>query len=198
MEDSEIIELYWNRDENAISETDKKYGKYIFTIAYQILSSLEDGKECVNDTYLKTWNSIPPTKPSIFKLFLAKITRNLALDRYDHRRAQKRNDDFEVVLSEIDNLEEHLSRHDVEDEVIYNELTTIINDFMKSLTKEKRTIFLDRYYQFYTIKQIAKFNHLSESNAKIILMRLRNELKELLEKRWMYERNYFFKGNIRY
>ena len=184
MEDSEIIELYWNRDESAISETDKKYGKYIFTIAYQILSSLEDGKECVNDTYLKTWNSIPPTKPSIFKLFLAKITRNLALDRYDHRRAQKRNDDFEVVLSEIDNLEEHLSRHDVEDEVIYNELTTIINDFMKSLTKEKRTIFLDRYYQFYTIKQIAKFNHLSESNAKIILMRLRNELKELLEKRW--------------
>ena len=184
MEDSEIIELYWNRNESAISETDKKYGKYVFTIAYQILSSLEDGKECVNDTYLKTWNSIPPTKPSVLKLFLAKITRNLALDRYDKRKAQKRDCEFEVILSEIEDLDERLSVKGVEEEVIYNELIEIINDFMKSLTREKKTIFLDRYYQFYSIKQIAEYHHLSESNVKIILMRLRNDLQEILEKRW--------------
>ena len=184
MEDSEIIELYWNRNESAIDETDKKYGRYIFTIVHQILSNLEDSKECVNDTYLRTWNSIPPTRPNVFKLFLAKISRNLALDKYNHLKAKKRNTEFEIVLSELENFEEQLSDKNVEEEVLSNELTNILNEYMKSLTNEKRTIFLDRYYQFYSIKQIAEFNHLSESKVKIILMRLRNDLKAMLEKRW--------------
>jgi len=184
MEDSEIVEMYWNRNENAINETDKKYGKYIFKVAYQILSNLEDGKECVNDTYLKTWNSIPPTRPNVLKLFLAKITRNLALDRYDKKKAQKRNCEFEIVLSEIEDLESSISDQNVEEEVILNELSNTINDFIKSLTLEKRTIFLDRYYQFYSIKQIAEYNNLSESKIKMMLMRLRDELKQVLEKRW--------------
>ncbi|MBR3672773.1 MAG: sigma-70 family RNA polymerase sigma factor [Clostridia bacterium] len=184
MEDSEIIELYWNRNESAIDETDKKYGRYIFIIVNQILSNLEDSKECVNDTYLRTWNSIPPTRPNVFKLFLAKISRNLAFDKYNQLKAKKRGSKFEIVLSELDDFEEQMSEQNVEDEVLTNELTQILNDYMKSLTNEKRTIFLDRYYQFYSIKQIAEYNRISESKVKIILMRLRNDLKEMLEKRW--------------
>ena len=184
MEDSEIIELYWNRNESAIDETDKKYGKYIFTIVHQILSNLEDSKECVNDTYLRTWNSIPPTRPNVFKLFLAKISRNLALDRYSHLKARKRDTEFEIVLGELENFDEPLSNRNVEDEVLANELTEILNEFMRELTNEKRTIFLDRYFRFYSIKQIAEYNHISESKVKIILMRLRNDLRAMLEKRW--------------
>lgn len=89
MEDNEIIELYWKRDEVAIQETDKKYGKYCCKIAYNIIANVEDSEECVNDTYLRVWNALPPNRPSIFKAFLAKITRNLALDKYDSKNAQK-------------------------------------------------------------------------------------------------------------
>ena len=88
MEDNQIIELYWNRSENAILETDKKYGKYCNYIAYNILQNKEDSKECVNDTYLNTWNAIPPQRPNVFKLFLAKITRNLAINQYKRKNAK--------------------------------------------------------------------------------------------------------------
>ena len=98
MEDNQIIELYWNRNEKAISETDKKYGKYCNYIAYNILQNSEDAKECINETYLKTWNSIPPQRPKVFKLFIAKITRNLAIDIY---RKNKHKSVMEDILDEL-------------------------------------------------------------------------------------------------
>ena len=101
MEDHNIVDLYWFRDENAISETDKKYGSYCSTIANNILYNLEDSKECVNDTYLKTWNSIPPTRPKILKAFLGKITRNLALNIYKSKNCQKRKGEVPLVLDEL-------------------------------------------------------------------------------------------------
>jgi len=187
MEDARIIELYWNRDEKAIHETDIKYGNYIFTTANNILLNEEDSKECVNDTYLKTWNSIPPTKPNILKLFLAKICRNLAIDKYKYNRAQKRNIELETIMSEIDNMECYIAELCVEEKIISEELAKLLNDFMKKLDKNKRMIFLDRYYSLYSVKQIAEYNKISESNVKIILMRLKNELKDMLEKRWNIE-----------
>ena len=101
LEDHNIVDLYWFRDENAISETDKKYGGYCNTIANNILYNLEDSKECVNDTYLKTWNSIPPTRPKILKAFLGKITRNLALNIYKSKNCQKRKGEVPLVLDEL-------------------------------------------------------------------------------------------------
>ena len=102
MEDNEIIELYWKRNEVAIPETDKKYGKYCSKIAHNILTNIEDSEECVNDTYLRVWNALPPNRPSIFKAFLAKITRNLALDKYDSKNAQKRNNSMDLVYEELE------------------------------------------------------------------------------------------------
>ena len=187
MEDAEIIDLYWKRDEKAIDETDKKYGNYIFAIANNILLNVEDSKECINDTYLKTWNSIPPTRPNILKLFLAKICRNLAIDKYQYNRAKKRNVELEIIMSEINNLEEYLAKFGVEDKILSKDLAEIFNEFLSGLDSKKRTLFLDRYYSLYSVKQIAEYNKISESNVKIILMRLRNELKDMLEKRWNIE-----------
>lgn len=181
MEDDKIIELYFNRNENAVSETDKKYGNYCNHIAYNILQNKEDSKECVNDTYLQTWNSIPPTKPNIFKLFLAKITRNLAINKFKSMNTKKRNHNMEIVLEE---LEECISNNEnIEDNIEYNELVKYLNNFLENLSIEKRQIFLDRYWYLNSIKNISFKTKTSENNVKVILHRLRNELKDYLKKR---------------
>ena len=181
MEDNQIIELYWNRNEKAIAETDKKYGKYCNYIAYNILQNKEDSKEILNDTYLKVWNSIPTEKPNIFKLFLAKITRNLSIHKYKKNTAKKRNDYMEVVLEE---LEECLpSKNTVEKETEYNELVEHLNNFLKTIPEAKRMIFLERYWNLTSIKEISYKNRMKESNVKVILHRLRNELKNYLVER---------------
>lgn len=180
MEDAEIIELYWNRLDNAIHETDLKYGKYCNSIAFNILSNKEDSEECVNDTYLHTWNNIPPTKPNIFKAFLAKITRNLALNKYESQRAQKRNNTMDLVYDELENC---IPKNSLDEEVEYNELANELNSFLETLSKEKRVIFLERYWYFKTIKEISiKYNQ-KESKIKMTLLRTRNELKQYLEER---------------
>lgn len=181
MEDNQIIELYWKRLENAISETDKKYGKYCTYIAYNILQNKEDSKECVNDTYLRTWNSIPPQRPNILKLFLAKITRNLAINKYEKNKAKKRNDNVEIVLEELEQC--LTSEESIENSTEYNELVKHLNDFLKNLTIEKRKIFLDRYWYISSIKDIASKNKMKENNVKVTLYRIRNELKEYLNER---------------
>ena len=179
MEDSEIIELYWTRNENAIVETDKKYGKYCSTIAYNILQNQEDSSECVNDTYLNTWNAIPPTRPNIFKLFIAKITRNLAIKKYEKNHALKRYNGMDVVLDE---LEECIpSTKSVEEEIEYHELTKYLNKFLENVAESKRKIFLERYWYMYSVKDIAEKNNANENTIKVTLHRLRNDLKEYLE-----------------
>lgn len=181
MEDEEIIELYWNRSENAIKETDKKYGAYCRYIANNILQNLEDSTECVNDTYLQTWNAIPPTRPNVFKLFIAKITRNLAINRYKKIRAQKRNNTMEIVLEE---LEECIATEEkVENDIEYKELVLLLNSFLENLPISKRNIFLDRYWHLNSIEDIALKNEMSQSNVKVILYRLRNDLRRYFNER---------------
>lgn len=184
MEDNQIIELYWSRSEKAIFETERKYGKYCTCIANNILNNIEDSRECVNDTYLNTWNTIPPQKPNIFKLFLGKITRNLALDRYEMKNAKKRIGNMELSLEE---LKDCIPDNKIDQEIRYTELVQNINEFLKLLPKEKRKIFLERYWHIYSIKEISSKNNISESNVTTILQRIRNQLKSFLKEGDFYE-----------
>jgi len=180
MDDKLIIELYWNRSEEAIAETQKKYGKYCHYIAYNILSSTQDAEECVNDTYQKAWETIPPKKPEKLSAYLGKLTRNLAINRSIHDRAAKRSQESKVILDEAEEfIPDPLSVGDFTDEI---HLQNTINGFLGSLTKEVRVVFVRRYWYMSSIKEIAKDYGLSESNVKITLMRTRNKLKEYLER----------------
>lgn len=181
MDDKRIIALYWERSETAIAETAHKYGKYCRYIAFNILCNEEDSEECVNDTYLRAWNSISPHRPSVLKTFLGKITRNLSLDKYEKLNAQKRNNG--QITSIFDEMQECLPASDNTENIIEEmDLTDILNRFLSSLPAEQRKIFMRRYWYFSSIKEIAVDYGLSESKVKMSLYRLRNELKSLLEK----------------
>lgn len=180
MDDSMIIELYWNRNENAIEETDKKYGNYCFTIANNILNSKEDSDECVNDTWLRTWNVIPPKKPDRFKIFLAKITRNLSFDKYKSKHAAKRSGEMLYILDE---LSECISdRNTTDDEVDMKLLSESINSFLKANSERDRAVFLKRYFYAMPVAEIADKMNITANNASAILSRLRNKLREHLTK----------------
>lgn len=185
MNDEEIINLYWRRKENAIYETAKKYGKYCSKISFNILQNKEDVKECVNDTYLKTWNSIPPQRPNILKVYLGRITRNISLNKYEKKKAKKRDYTVEIALEE---LKECVSlNNNTEEEYKYNELVNMLNIFLSKLSQDKRKIFLERYWYLYSIKDISLKNNISEDNIKIILLRIRNQLKDYLKEGVLYE-----------
>ena len=185
MEDEEIINLYWKRQEKAIYETDKKYGRYCNTISFNILQNEEESKECVNDTYLKTWNSIPPQRPNILKAYIGKITRNLAINQYEKKKSKKRDYTLEIALEELNECIS--SNSNVEKEFDYNELVNVLNNFLSVLSQDKRKIFLERYWYLYSIKEISSKNKITESNAKIILSRIRNSLKNYLKEGGLYE-----------
>ena len=185
MVDDEIIEMYWNRKENAIKETDKKYGKYCHTISFNILQNKEDSKECVNDTYLQIWNNIPPERPNKFKVYLGKITRNIALNLFEKKRALKRDYRVEIALEELNECIE--SEDNLETEIDFNELINNLNIFLSNLTQEKRRIFIQRYWYLYSIKEISLSNHTSESNIKVMLLRIRKQLKDCLKDGGLYE-----------
>ncbi len=180
MEDVKIIELYWMRSEEAIRETQNKYGRYCHTVAYNILYSNEDADECVNDTYMKVWKTVPPHRPERFAAFLGKITRNLALDRYDKLRSQKRGGNTELALDELKDCVA-VSGYDipVSDEMVLKEA---INAFLRSLPKRTRIIFLRRYFYLCSISDIARSLEMSESNVKVTLSRTRAKFKAYLEK----------------
>jgi RNA polymerase sigma-70 factor (ECF subfamily) len=181
VDDLQIIDLYWARVEDAISETEKKYGRYCHSIAYHILHNEEDSEECVNDTCLKAWDSIPPRRPSALKLFLGKITRNLSLDRYEQRTAAKRGyGEIPLVLEELRECVPATddSEHIVEDIA----LAELFDQFLAGLSVEGRRLFVLRYWHLYSIGEIAAICKLSESKVKMSLMRNRNKLRQLLEK----------------
>ncbi len=181
MDDSEIIELYYNRTEAAISKTAEKYGKYCSFIAYNILHNRQDSDECVNDTYLRAWNSIPPENPADLGAFLGKIARNLALDKYRYYNREKRGGS-ETTLA-IDEIQECLAAADnTEQAVDESLLADMLNKFLSTLSSKKRKIFVRRYWYLSSIEEIAKDYSLSESNVKVILLRTRNKLKQFLEK----------------
>lgn len=179
MEDQKIVDLYWERSEAAISETQKKYGRYCHYIAYHILYSDEDAEECVNDTYIKAWNAMPPHRPQMLSAFLGKIARNTALDRCHYEHAKKRSKEMTLVLDEMGQcIPTEKDGGSMADELALKEA---INGFMRSLKPQTRMIFVRRYWYLSSVKEIAKDFELSVSNVKIILLRTRNKFKEYLE-----------------
>lgn len=181
MDDQEILDLYWARSETAISETAEKYGRYCHYIARNILNNDQDSEECVNDTFLKAWNSIPPHRPGNLGTFLGKITRNLSLDRYRRRSADKRGHG-QIPLA-LEELAECMPAADPTDSIIEElVLTDLLNRFLASLPAVSRNIFLRRYWYFSSTKEIAAEYGLSESKVKMVLHRMRKQLKALLEK----------------
>lgn len=181
VEDKKIVELYWERSETAISETQKQYGRYCHHIAYNILYSHEDAEECVNDTYIKAWNAMPPHRPERLSTFLGKITRNTALDRYAREKAQKRGlGQTAAVLDEMGEcVPDAKSSRCLADELALKEA---INGFLRSLPAQKRIIFMRRYWYLSSIREIADDYGLKESNVKVILLRTRKKFKTHLEK----------------
>ena len=181
MQDYEIVDLYWNRSEIAIKETDLKYGRYCKRIAINILSNNQDAEECVNDAYLGAWNAIPPQRPFSLLSFLGRIIRNIALDRYDYNNAKKRNNKFDVLLSELDECLSQ-SSDNVENKYEEGEVAKLISDFLLSINSVSRNVFLHRYWYTDSISDIANNYGMSESKVKSILFRVRKKLKKYLEK----------------
>ncbi len=180
MEDNQIVNMYFERSEDAISVTQKKYNRYANYIAYNILNNREDSEECVNYAYLKVWDSIPPHRPENLATYLGKIVRNLALDMYDKYKAKKRGTG-QVALA-LEELKECVSSSErVENIVDEITLKEALNKFVKELPKETRIIFVRRYWYLSSIKEIAKEYELSESKVKMTLMRTREKLKMYLE-----------------
>lgn len=181
MDDKQIVDLYWERSETAISETAKKYGRYCHYIAFNILYNDEDSEECVNDTYLNAWNSMPSNRPSVLKTFLGKLTRNLSLNRYKQLTAEKRGKGQMPLV--IDELHECLpaagNTENVVDDMV---LAEVLNRFLAALGAEQRRIFMRRYWYLSPVKEIAADYSIGESKVKMSLLRSRGELKSLLEK----------------
>jgi len=181
MDDNRIVDLYWQRNESAISETATKYGKYLHSISYQILLNNEDAEECVNDTYNDAWQSMPPHRPSILSTFLGKITRRISIDLWRKYSAEKRGGG--VMTLALDELEECVSETgDVEAEVERLELQKKLNDFLLALPKVDRQVFMCRYWYMDSISDIAKQFAYSQSKVKSMLYRTRNKLRAMLEK----------------
>lgn len=180
MEDFEIVELYWDRDENAITQTDRKYGKYCRKIAFSIVNDREDTEECVNDTYLQTWNSLPPQRPEKLSTYLGKICRNISINLYEKMTADKRGgNETDACLDEISELIGGSS--EVEEQLDLTVLTDLINKFLRRCEKQARTVFVQRYWYMMSVKEIARENRMSDSNVKMTLSRTREKLKLYLE-----------------
>ncbi len=181
MDDDKIVDLYWERSERAILETDLKYGHLCKSIANNILANEEDAKECVNDAYLGAWNAMPVQRPKKLIPFLGRIVRNISLDRYDYNNAQKRSKNLEVILSE---LEDSLSKPGDNTESKYEEgeIARAISNYLRTIVKVNRNIFIRRYWYSEPIKQIASSYGMSESKVKSMLLRERKKLKKYLEK----------------
>lgn len=177
MDDREIIELYFERDEQAIKETDAKYGKLCNSIAYNILNNHEDSEECVNDTYVGMWNAIPPTRPGNFMAFVCKITRNLSLKRLEYMKREKRSANVLLSLDELaDILPDERYATDIRDE----DVGQLISRFLRSQKEDVRKVFIRKYYFFDSIEEIARRYSFTESKVKNMLFYTRKKLKNYL------------------
>lgn len=180
MDDRQITALFFERSEKAVSEAQKKYSHYCRCISYNILHSDEDAEECVNDTFFRAWNAIPPNEPKHLGSFLGKITRNLSLDRYEKYNAEKRGrGQVSLVLDELQECLSAGGESDIDDSIA---LQDALNSFLHSLPAETRKIFIRRYWYLSSIKEISRDFGIGESKVKMTLLRTRNSLKEFLEK----------------
>ena len=177
--DDAIITLYWNRDERAIDETDLKYRRYLFSIAYNILCSSEDCEECLNDTYMGAWESIPPERPLNLKAYLTTITRRIAINRYNEWRRQKQVPSN--LTSSLDELAYALSADDIISDEDAEYLGQIISEYLKTLSKRQRYIFMSRYYMAEPIDKIATDLSISKSMINKEIALIKSGLKKALE-----------------
>lgn len=179
MEDSTIVELYWERDDRAVDATMEKYGEKLSHLAENIIRIKEDAEECVNDTYLRTWNSIPSNRPERFFAYIAKICRNLALNRVERMNAQKRSADIIEFSAELE-----LCIPDPNDEKRADgeAIGKALSHFLRTLPEQQRLIFMRRYWYFESIKGIAERYGISESKVKTTLFRVRTGLRKYLER----------------
>ena len=180
MQDNEIVDLYWARSEDAISQTNIKYGAYCRKIAMNITANTEDSEECVNDTYLSAWNSMPEERPNLLAPFLAAITRNLAISVYRKTHSKKRGEG-QLPLA-LDELAEVAGSSTVEDEAARRLLAGHINTYLAGLSSDNRIVFVRRYFYVDSLADIASACNMTESGVKSLLFRLRAKLKEFLEK----------------
>lgn len=179
MDDSYIIELYLARNEQAIKETDVKYGRLCFRIAENILGNKEDSEECVNDTYWKVWNLIPPTIPNNFMAFISKIVRNISLKKNEFIHAQKRTPNVNVAFEELEYI---LSDDRIANEFDEQDIASLIDDFLRNEKESVRNVFIRRYYFFDSIKEISERYLFTEVKVKNILYHTRKKLRKYLEK----------------
>lgn len=180
MTDTEIINLFFERSEQAITELDKKHGNAVTRVARNILGNSQDTEECVNDTYLGTWNTIPPHKPSPLRTFVCKIARNLATKKYHSNTADKRNSQYDLALDE---LEDYLSDSDsVEKAYEAQELKEAINGFIATLSYSDRFIFMRRYWYSDPVQDIAKMADSTTNSVTVRLFRIREKLRLYLVK----------------
>jgi len=181
MSDEEIVEMYWQREERALSATDEKYGKYLYTIAYNIVHNNLDSEECLNDTYLGAWESIPPNRPNLFLVYLSKIMRNVAVGKYRSNSAKK-NIPSSLVQS-LDELDESVPYSpSLEEERAIDELRELLNKWLRGLSESERFLFVCRYYYADTIKDIANMLGITERTVFRQLSKLKENLREHLEK----------------
>lgn len=181
MDDHQIVDLYWNRQEIAISETKKKYEKYLLSIANHILARYEDAEESVNDTYLGAWNAMPPHRPAMLSTFLGKITRRLALKKHRMNTAGKRGG-TEADLSLEELVECIPAGHTIDEQINNRELVLVLNDFLAGLPAHQRQIFVCRYWYCDPIAEIAQRFSWGESKVKMTLSRTREQLRLHLKK----------------
>ncbi len=181
MSDEQIVALYWQRDEQAIRQTDIKYKRFLLSVAYNIVHDVYDSEECLNDTYIGAWNSIPPARPTLLQAFLATIMRRTAIDCYKAKKRQKRMaSELTVSLSEV---EDFISvDDDMYSQTDAKELGRVISDFVRSLSERRMYIFMSRYYIARPIKEIAKLLDCSESTVNKEIALIKRGLREKLEK----------------
>ena len=181
MDDQAIIDLYWDRSEEAIVQTDKKYGKYCFTIANRILENPDDSEECVSDTYYAAWNRIPPTRPGLLSAFLGKITRHISIDRWRRSTAYKRTGgQMTLALDELGDVTG--PEETPEDSLSRKELVCAINRFLLTIPKTERGVFLCRYWYLDDIETIGEKTGLTRGNVSTMLSRTRKKLRQALKK----------------
>ena len=180
MDDEEIVKLFYERSDDALREVRRKYEKFCRYISMRILNNPEDADECLNETYLRAWNSIPPSKPDSLRAFLGKIARNFSLDLYNKRRAGKRGGgESQAVLEELAECIPSENARDIADDIA---LRDALNAFLKTLSADTRKIFMRRYWYMSEIREIAHDYNFSESKVKMTLARTREKLRKFLEK----------------
>lgn len=179
MEDYRIVDMYWDRNEGAIAESDRKYGRMLNSLSFALLSSREDAEECVNDTYVDAWNAMPTARPENLGAFLSKITRRISIDRFRKQHRQKRGGLDNLTLELTDCIP---SSESVESEYENRQLREHLDSFLYSLDKEKRVMFIRRYFYSHSVEQISEQMNISVPKVKTTLFRIRKSLKEYLEK----------------